>query len=101
MTDTTLTHDAAAHRYRLTAAGEEVGYVEYDPIGATTLLVKHTEVAPAHEGKGYGSTLVRGMLDDVRSRKMNVIPICPYTMAWIRRHRDYLDVVREDYRAAM
>jgi predicted GNAT family acetyltransferase len=96
-----LAHDETAHRYRLVSGAQEIGFIEYDPIGATTLLVKHTEVAPAHEGEGHGSALVRGMLEDVRARGMNVIPICPYTMAFLRRHREYLDVVREDFRGAL
>ena len=101
METTRLVDDSAARRYRLLAGEREIGFVDYDSIGATTLLVKHAEVAPAHEGEGYGAKLVGGMLDDVRARGMNVIPICPYTMAVIRRRREYLDVVREDYRAAM
>jgi hypothetical protein len=98
---TTLTNDAAARRYRLEVDGEEVGHVEYDPIGADALLLKHTEVDPKHEGKGYGGKLVAGVLDDLRSRGMTVLPICPYASAWIKRHREYLDVVREDYRGAL
>ena len=101
MDDLRIADDPASRRYRLTAGDVEIGFVDYDPIGTTTLLVKHTEIAPAHEGKGYGSKLVAGMLDDVRARGMNVIPICPYTMAYLRRHREYLDVVREDMRAAL
>ena len=99
--DTTLTDDKSARRYRLTVGGEEVGYVEYDPIGASSILLKHTEVDRRHEGKGYGGKLVGGVLDDLRSRGMTVLPICPYAMAWIKRHREYLDVVREDYRGAL
>jgi predicted GNAT family acetyltransferase len=97
----TLTNDPQARRYRLTAGGEEVGHVEYDPVGATSILLKHTEVDRRHEEKGFGSRLVAGVLDDLRSRGMTVLPICPYAMAWIRRHREYLDVVREDYRGAL
>jgi predicted GNAT family acetyltransferase len=29
------------------------------------------------------------------------MPICPYAMAYIKRHPEYLDVVREDYRGAL
>jgi len=97
----TLTNDEAAGRYRLSVDGEAVGYVDYDPIGATSILLKHTEVDARHEGKGYGGKLVAGVLDDLRSRGMTVLPICPYAMAWIKRHREYLDVVREDYRGAL
>jgi len=96
-----LVNDAAARRYRLEVGGKEVGFVDYDPVGASSILLKHTEVDPKHEGKGYGGKLVAGVLDDLRSRGMTVLPICPYAIAWIKRHREYLDVVREDYRGAL
>ena len=99
--DPKLEDDPAARRYRLSVGGEEVGHVEYDPIGTGSILLKHTEVDARHEGRGYGSKLVAGVLDDLRMRGMTALPICPYAMAWIKRHREYLDVVREDYRAAM
>jgi predicted GNAT family acetyltransferase len=70
-------------------------------VGHDSILIKHTEVATEHEGKGYGSQLVRRALDDMRSRHKTVIPICPYALAWIRRHREYADLVREDMRSRL
>ena len=89
-----LVNDSAARRYRLLVEGAEVGYAEYDPIAPASVLIKHTEVSRQHEGKGYGSQLVRGMLDDIRAQKRTVIPICPYALNFIRRHREYADMVR-------
>jgi predicted GNAT family acetyltransferase len=99
--DTKVVEDRVAQRYRLMAGGKEVGFVEYDPIGEDAVLLKHTEVGPEHEGKGYASKLLAGMLDDLRKRGMSVLPVCPYAMSYIRKHREYLDVVRNDYRAAV
>ena len=98
MGDLAVVNDAAAGRYRLLLDGAEVGYLEYDPIGQASILIKHTEVAAEHEGKGYGSHLVRHALDDIRARNLSVVPICPYTLAFIRRHREYVDLVRDDMR---
>ncbi|MEO8487145.1 MAG: GNAT family N-acetyltransferase [Betaproteobacteria bacterium] len=96
-----LLNDPTTHRYRLLVGDEEVGFVDYDPVGPDAILLKHTEVQPRHEGKGYGSKLVSGVLDDLRERGMSVLPICPYAASYIKRHREYLDVVREDYRGAL
>jgi predicted GNAT family acetyltransferase len=41
------------------------------------------------------------MLDDIRGQGRTVIPICPYTMHYIRKHREYLDIVRADMRATL
>ena len=96
-----LANDLGAHRYRLLLDGQELGFVEYDPVGELSILIKHTEVRREFEGKGYGSELVRRVLEDVRQQGKTVIPICPYTISFIRRHPDYLEVVRPDMRAAI
>lgn len=96
-----LVDDLAARRYRLLLDGQELGFVEYDPVGEQSILIKHTEVGRQFEGRGYGAQLVRGVLDDVRRQGRTVIPICPYALAFIRRHREYVDVVRPDLRATI
>jgi uncharacterized protein len=101
MSDVSVVNDPAAGRYRLVLDGAEIGFLEYDPIGQVSILIKHAEVAAGHEGKGYGSTLVRHALDDIRTRKLSVVPICPYTLAFIRRHREYVDLVRADMRRSI
>ena len=98
MSDVSIVNDAAAGRYRLLLDGAEIGMAEYDTIAGTSVLVKHVEVAQGHEGKGYGAQLVRHVLDDIRARKLSVVPICPYTLAFIRKHREYVDLVRDDMR---
>ena len=93
-----LINDASARRYRLLVNDEEVGYSEYDLVAPASILIKHTEVLPQHEGKGFGSQLVRSMLDDIRGQAKTVIPICPYAMNYIRKHDEYRDIVRADFR---
>jgi uncharacterized protein len=101
MSEIVFLDDATKHRYRLLVDGTEVGYIDYDPIGDVSILIKHAEIAPEHEGKGYGSTLVRHALDDIRSRKLTVVPICPYTLSFIRKHREYVDLVRAEMRGSL
>ena len=101
MSDVSIVNDTAASRYRLMLDGAEIGLAEYDAIADTSVLVKHVEVSSAHEGKGYGSKLVRHVLDDIRARKLSVVPICPYTLAFIRKHREYADLVRDDMRKSL
>lgn len=96
-----LVNDATARRYRLLLGDNEVGFIEYDPIGDSSILIKHTEVAREHEGKGYGSELVRRALEDARSQGKTVIPICPYALNYVRRHREYIDIVRADMRSTI
>jgi predicted GNAT family acetyltransferase len=101
MAELTFDDDTANRRFRALLEGSEVGFIEYDPIGSDGVLLKHTEVHPGHEGRGYGSKLVAAFLDDARRRSKAVVPICPYAMGFIRRHHEYLDVVREDMRGTL
>jgi predicted GNAT family acetyltransferase len=93
--------DPANRHYRLLVGADEVGFIEYDLIGDASILIKHTEVLPAHEGKGFGSKLVQHALDRARTQNKTVVPICPYALNWVRRHPAYHDVVREDLRRTL
>jgi uncharacterized protein len=101
MPELEMVDDTAARRYRLLLGTEEVGFIEYDPIGEHSVLIKHTEVPKQHEGKGYGSELVRRVLDKVRSQGKTVVPVCPYALNFVRRHREYADVVQADMRRTL
>ena len=50
MTETRFSDDTARRRYRLLRCDEEVGFIDYDPIGSTSILIKHTEVRSDLEG---------------------------------------------------
>jgi len=94
-----LAHEG--HRYRALLAGAEVAYSEVDPISTDGLLIKHTEVSPEFEGRGIGGQLVRHILTEARRNGRGVIPACPYAAAFIKRHPELLEYVRESYRAVL
>ena len=59
------------------------------------MVVMHTEVPPELEGQGLGNTLARTALDYARSEGLRVVPRCPFVSAFIRRHKEYQDLVDE------
>jgi len=59
--------------------------------GVITFL--HTEVDPEFEGQGIGSVLASNVLDQVRARDLRVVARCPFIGAYIRRHREYADLL--------
>ncbi len=101
MTDARFVEDAPNGKYLLRVGDDEVGYIEYDLVGEKSILLKHTEVRPSYEGKGFGSQLVRLALDHVRGQDKTVIPICPYALNFVRKHSEYHDLVREDLRRTL
>jgi predicted GNAT family acetyltransferase len=84
-------------RYEIRADGEIAGFVAYRerPGG---IALTHTEIDDAYEGQGLGSKLVVATLDDLRSRRLEVLPICPFVKSYIERHPEYVDLVPESER---
>jgi predicted GNAT family acetyltransferase len=79
-------------RYEAHLGGELTGILEY-VLKYGRLALIHTEVLPAYEGKGIGSTLVRFALDDARRRGLRVIASCPYVQDYLARHPEDDDIV--------
>lgn len=55
----------------------------------------HTEVTEGFEGRGIGSALARGALDEARAQGLRVIAICPFFQGWIAKHPEYQDLEYE------
>jgi len=92
---TRVVHAPELNRYELLAGdgGQLLGFAAVRPAGAS-VIVAHTEIAGGHEGQGLGAELVRGTLDAIRASGKTVIPTCPFTAAFIRRHpAEYADLV--------
>jgi predicted GNAT family acetyltransferase len=63
-------------------------------------MFTHTEVLPAFEGKGVGSAIARHVLDGARAQGTPVIPACHFIAGYIRKHREYVDLVRPETQRA-
>jgi predicted GNAT family acetyltransferase len=82
-------------RYEVrTADGEVAGYATYARRGGT-VVINHTVIADGHAGKGYGSTLARGTLEDLRTRGLAVVPVCEFFAGWMERNPEFADLVNE------
>lgn len=93
MTDIEV-HDAGDRYEARSPDGALLGAAYYDVVDGSVAFT-HTEVDPAHEGQGIAGVLVRAALDSVRASGRDVIALCPYVKAWIRRHPDYADLLHQ------
>jgi uncharacterized protein len=89
MTD--VVNNKAHHRYELTVEGHLAA--TYYSIADGVITFIHTEVPPELGGKGVGSKLVQGALDQVRADGLKVIPQCPFVKAYIDKHPEYADLL--------
>lgn len=55
----------------------------------------HTEVPKELGGRGIGSRLAKGALDQARARGLKVVPLCPFIKAWIEKHPEYQDLLAQ------
>lgn len=69
-------------------ADDHVAFSNYKRTGGV-LNILHTEVPKELEGRGIGSTLIRGVLDAARAEGLKVNPVCPFAKAYIERHPEY------------
>jgi len=82
----------AEFRYELLCAGEPLGFIQYWISGDRIGLV-HTELLSSAKGHGVGSRLMAGALADIRERGLSVTPLCPFVVAYLRRHPEQRDLI--------
>ena len=90
MTD--IVNNTAKHRYELAVDGH-IAATHYE-IADGVITFVHTEVPPELGGKGIGSKLIKGALDQVRAEGLKVIAECPFVKAYIEKHPDYADLLK-------
>lgn len=54
-----------------------------------TIIIDHTGVPPAFEGRGIAAILVQFAIDDARKQKFKITPVCSYVVAQFRRHPEW------------
>jgi predicted GNAT family acetyltransferase/glutaredoxin len=86
-----------ACRYELRLGGRLIGLAAYRRRGERIALT-HTEVAESCEGRGFGSRLAAGALEDAARQGLEIVPLCPFIAAYIERHPEWQEAVAPDYR---
>jgi len=89
-----IADNPAERRYEAHLGERLAGFAEYRAMPGRIVFI-HTEVLPEFEGRGVGSRLAAGALDDVRARGLGMTPKCPFIAAYVRRHPQYADLIRE------
>jgi predicted GNAT family acetyltransferase len=80
------------HRFEAHVDGAIAGFVTYQSADGVLVLL-HTEVAPEFEGKGVGSRLAAGVLQQIRERGQKIRIVCPFIAGYVKRHPEYNDLV--------
>lgn len=83
----TVGHDPSARRFTLWFDGHEAG-LDYQLQGGW-MVITHTGVPSAIEGRGVASQLTRAAFEHARGQGWKVRPACTYAASWTKRHPEY------------
>ncbi|HVE79084.1 MAG TPA: GNAT family N-acetyltransferase [Gemmatimonadaceae bacterium] len=89
--DADVVNNELAGRFEL-PAGDGLAVLEYRRRASRIVLV-HTEVPPAFQGRGYGSRLIRAALEHARAERLTVVPSCRFVRAYLQRHAEFADLL--------
>jgi predicted GNAT family acetyltransferase len=93
--DTTVTNNEAEQRFETTVEGHRAE-LTYRTDGGNRLVLVHTEVPNALEGRGIGGDLVTAAVDHAADHGLTLVPHCPFARGWLERHVDVADRVAID-----
>jgi uncharacterized protein len=83
--------NVANRRFELERNGQ-IAFATYERRGSS-LVIRHVEAAIPLRGTGAASELMRGVAEIARSEGLTITPLCGYAWAWIRRHKEYGDLL--------
>ena len=79
------------HRYEMDEQGL-TSWADYR-LGEGRLYIDHVESPAALQGTGAAGRLMTALSTDARARGLKITPICGYAAAWLRRSKDFADLV--------
>jgi predicted GNAT family acetyltransferase len=91
LTTPVVRHNEAASRFEADVDGR-LAVAAYRRDGEV-LLLTHTEVPPAAQGRGIAAALVKSALDWARAEGLRVRPLCSYVAVYMRRHPETQDLL--------
>ena len=99
MADVQVTNNTAESRFEVNLDGE-TAFAEYRLVDHGMIL-PHTVVPEAFEGKGVGSALAKTALGYAREHELKVIPLCTFMAGYISKHPEWHDIVHDTYKTRL
>jgi predicted GNAT family acetyltransferase len=84
-------------RYVARIEGKPDAEMSFSKAGEKIIIIDHTGVPDELGGMGVGKALVEFMVMDVRARGLKIVPLCPFTNAMLRRHKEWQDILKDPF----
>ena len=101
MPDTFPIRDSPArHRFEMDLGDGEVAFAAYNLLPGA-IRFYHTVVPDSHGGQGIGTALIRAGLAAARERGLEVMPVCPFFAAYLKKHPEEQDLIPAEHRGLL
>ena len=70
------------------------GMMSYSIAGPELIIIDHTDVEPAYNGKGVGKKMLNKIVEMARDKNLKIIPLCPFAAAMFKKSDDIKDVLK-------
>lgn len=87
-----IIHDEEDTRFYIILEGGEAE-LTYTITDQGQMDFDHTYVPEQHRGQGIADKLVKGGLEHAKVCKCQIVPSCPVVEAYVKRHKEYDDIV--------
>ncbi|MBC8768435.1 N-acetyltransferase [Arenibacter sp. BSSL-BM3] len=81
--------EAKQYEYHIDGVIAKIEYIK----AKDKIYLTHTEVPKELEGKGVASSLVKQVLEDIETKGLTLVPMCPFVAAYIKRHPEWKKLV--------
>lgn len=85
--------NADRNRYELDVDGGHA--LAFYRLADGVMTFTHTEVPADLRGRGIGSAMMRGVLEDVRAQGLKVVAGCPFVADYIDRHPEFANLLKK------
>ncbi len=86
-------NNTALHRYELDVDGA-LAFANYR-LAPGTVVITHTETPPQLRGRGIASTIMRGVIDQIRAAGLKMVPACSFAADYLAKHPEYSDLASD------
>ncbi|ARN79029.1 hypothetical protein BST97_14100 [Nonlabens spongiae] len=71
---------------------DAIAFIDYI-VAQETIYLTHTEVPKGYEGQGIGFIIVKRALNDIKSKGLKLVPLCPFVAMYLKKNPEWKELV--------
>ncbi|MCX7546332.1 GNAT family N-acetyltransferase [Xanthomarina sp. F1114] len=75
--------------------GKIAGKMTYSIPTSAFIIIDHTEVVSAFEGKGVGKQMLYKIVEMAREKEIKILPLCPFAHPMFKKLTEIQDVLKQ------